>query len=164
MARIENTPWHKSRCCRQHLALTAGIVSIMILQAGFAAGVYRWVDEHGNVHYGDRPPSNEETTRLEFESAPTPAPEEDQRRMKTQRLLDALKSERERERQEAAQARAEKARQERNCQSARRQVAMYQRANSISRPGPDGERIYLSDEERSLALARARILVGQWCK
>ncbi len=164
MAHTGNIPLDTSRCCRQRLALAVGIISMTIFQAGFAAGVYRWVDGHGKVHYGDRPPSNEESTRIEVKSAPEPVPEDRQRRMRTRRLLDALESERDREKQEAVQAKAEKARQESNCQTARRQVALYQRANNISRPGPDGERSYLSDEERSQVLARARVRVDQWCK
>ncbi len=164
MPQAEKTTFEASRGWRWLLALALGIASMAILHAGLAAGVYRWLDEDGNVHYGDKPPSKEESTLIEINSAPAPRPEDVERRVKTQRLLDALESQREREKHETAQARAEKARQQGNCQSARRQVELYQRANNISRLGPEGERIYLSDEERGQALDRARTLVGQWCK
>lgn len=163
MAPAGNITFDALRCCRKVFAVAVGVASLTAFQAGLAAGVYRWVDENGEVHYGDRPPSNTESTRMEIESAPAPAPEDGERRLKTQRLLDALESQRDRDKQKAAQAKADEARQERNCQSARRQVALHQRANSVFRRGPDGERIYLSDEERKQALARARTLVDQWC-
>jgi hypothetical protein len=164
MPQAENDTLEASRGWRQLLALALGIASMAVLQARLAAGVYRWLGEDGKVHYGDKPPSTEESTPVEIESAPAPPPDDGERRVKTQRLLDALESEREREKHEAAQARAEKARQQGNCQSARRQLGLCQRANSIFRPGPEGERIYLSDEERGQALARARALIREWCK
>ncbi|HSS64839.1 MAG TPA: DUF4124 domain-containing protein [Gammaproteobacteria bacterium] len=164
MALTENITFDASRGRGRLLAIALGIASFTLLQAGLAAGVYRWVDERGEVHYGDRPPSKKESAPVEIKSAPAPAQEDGKRRLKTQRLLDALESERNRKKQEAAQARADKARQRHNCQIARRQAALYQRANNISRRGPDGERTYLNDEERSQALARARIRVDKWCK
>lgn len=151
-------PYHR------FLALALGIAALTAVGPGLAAGVYRWVDEGGDVHYGDRPPGKEGAMRIEIEAAPAPAPEDARRRAKTQRLLDALQSERNRQQAEAAQANADKARRERNCQAARRRVALYQRANNVSRRGSDGERVYLSDEERAQALAQARTIVGQWCR
>ena len=128
------------------------------------AGAYRWVDEQGKVHYGDRPPSKNKATPVELRPAPPPGRDDGERRAKTRRLLDALESERKREKQQAAKAEAEKAHGERNCKTARRRVALFQRAGKISRAGPDGERTYLSDEERDQALAHARSLVARWCK
>lgn len=164
MPQAENHTLKASGGWRQLLALALGIASMAVPQTGLAAGVYRWLDEDGKVHYGDKPPSKEESTPVEIKSAPAPRPEDSERRVKTRRLLDALESEREREKHEAAQATAEKAHQQSNCQSARRQLRLYQRANSIFRQGPEGERIYLSDEERGQALARARALKREWCK
>jgi type IV secretory pathway VirB10-like protein len=148
---------------RALFAAAACIAAVMISRPGLAAGVYRWVDEQGGVHYGDRPPSEKESTHIDIEPAPTPAPEDSERRAKSQRLLEALESERNRDKQKAAQAKEEKARRDRNCQRARRQAALYQRANAMFRRGPDGERIYLSDEEREQALAQTRSLVDHWC-
>ena len=149
--------------CRALFAVAACIAALIISQAIPAAGVYRWVDEQGRVHYGDRPPSEKESTRIEIEAPPTPAPGDGERREKTQRLLDAMESERDRDKQKAAQAEAEKARREQNCQRARQQAALYQQANALFRRGPDGERIYLSDDEREQGLVRTQALVDQWC-
>ncbi len=150
---------------RKRLAILAlGAALVIYLEAGLAAGVYRWVDEQGKVHYGDRPPKKEASTPIEIESAPVPAPDDDERRRKTRRLLEAIESERDRNKQEEAQAKADKARQETNCRSARRRVELFQRANNISRRGPDGERTYLDEKEREQALAQARSLVDRWCK
>lgn len=34
-----------------------------------AAETYRWVDEHGGIHYGDRPPQHTETTVIDHSAA-----------------------------------------------------------------------------------------------
>ncbi len=152
-----------SRFLRSLPVFALVVALIALAQQGLSAGVYRWVDDQGKVHYGDRPPSEDKAKPIELESAPVPEPDDDERRAKTRRLLDAMESERNREKEQAAQAKAEKARRERNCQVARRHVALYQRANKISRVGAEGERTYLSDEERDQALTHARSLVDRWC-
>ncbi len=85
------------------------------------------------------------------------------RREKARRVLDAIESERAREQAEVGQVRAEQARREQNCELARRRVSLLERANIVTRAGDDGERVYLNDEERGEALARARDLMREWC-
>lgn len=153
-----------SRFLRRLPVFALGVALMALAHQGVSAGVYRWVDDEGKVHYGDRPPGKDKATPIELESAPAPAPDDDERRAKTRRLLDAMESKRDRENEQAAQAKADKARRERNCEIARRHVTLYQRANQISRVGADGERTYLSDEERDQALTHARSLVDRWCK
>jgi hypothetical protein len=54
------------------LALCAALVAAAALPA--VAGVHRWVDEQGQVHYGDRPMSaSASTLRIRAESATAPA-------------------------------------------------------------------------------------------
>ncbi len=136
--------------------MTLGPTVFTIARVVLAAGVYRWVDEQGKVHYGDRPPSEAKSTPLEIEAAPTPSPENKRRRAKIQRLLNATEPGPAR-----AQAEAEQARKARNCETARRKVAFYERANSLFRLGPDGERLYSSDKDPVRARSQTRALVDQ---
>lgn len=55
-------------------------------------------------------------------------------------MLEALETDRDRDKKQAAKAEAEDAQRERNCHNARRQVALYQRANGIFGRGPDGDK------------------------
>ena len=144
--------------------LISGLLAFTLCQTPAAAGVYRWVDEQGNVHYGDRPPSKKDSTELEVKSTPAPAPEDAARRAKTQRLLDAIATERERKEQATAKAEADQAKQEHNCRRARRQVEFYERANTVFRQDTDGERHYLSETERTEVLAKAKRMVSKWCR
>ncbi|MDX1528801.1 MAG: DUF4124 domain-containing protein [Gammaproteobacteria bacterium] len=164
MTRSTDSAARASRFLRRLAVVALGLALISLAQQGSSAGVYRWVDDQGKVHYGDRPPSKDKARSIEIESAPAPAPDDHERRAKTRRLLDAMESERNREKEQAAQAKAEQARRERNCEVARRHVTLYQRANKISRVGAEGKRTYLSDEERNQALIHAQSLVDRWCK
>ena len=42
-------------------------------------------------------------------------------------------------------------------------MAKYEQARRIYRPGPEGQRIYLTDEELDAERANARRAVGEWC-
>ncbi len=44
-----------------HTALLACLLVIASLPDSSQAGLYKWVDEQGNVHYGDRPPADPDT-------------------------------------------------------------------------------------------------------
>jgi hypothetical protein len=35
------------------------------------AQVYKWVDEHGKIHYGDRPPEEERASKLAVRKSPS---------------------------------------------------------------------------------------------
>lgn len=128
-----------------------------------ASGVYKWVDDQGKVHYGDRPPAAAKPTEVEIEKKPVPSATDTGRQEKTQRLLDAIESDREREKKAAAREAAISAQRKRNCAIAKRRVEILERANNVSTSGDDGERKYLNDNERASAMKQARQLVREWC-
>lgn len=142
------------------ILLMSGLLAVAPTTAG---GVYKWVDEKGNVHYGDRPPSGVTPKEVELEDRPAPTATDTRRREKTRRLLNAIESERKREKEASAREQARAAQRERNCALARRRAEILERANSISITGDDGERTYLNDEDRAAALAQAKKLVREWC-
>lgn len=135
----------------QHIHLAA-VLALML--AGFAASadVYKWTDRDGNVHYGDRPPaSGEQADSVSL----TPSPELDadygERSLKRRRLLEAFEADRaERQRldDEAALAKRDRAQQ---CEQARRMLADLERANLLYTTDQDGNRVYMSDDERHQA-------------
>lgn len=134
-----------------------------------AVGVYRWVDAHGKVHYGDRPPSAERPTETveitgNARGVPPTSPDTDARRLKQRRLLEAFKTERERKQARMSKARADKALREKNCQRARRNLALYQRSGVLANRGKDGKRTYLTDAERERVLARSEAAIARWCR
>jgi hypothetical protein len=50
-----------------------------------------------------------------------------------------------------------------NCKMSRERVAKYSNAMRLYRPGPNGERVYLTNEELDAERADANRAVDQWC-
>ena len=44
----------------------AGVLSLMLWAGVCQAEIYRWVDDNGKVHFGDRPPATQKTEKLEI--------------------------------------------------------------------------------------------------
>jgi len=138
------------------------------------AGLYKWTDENGKVHYSDQPPpSDVKQTQTLKESksaaaapsatgakpgaaAKTPAEQEMEFR---KRRLEAAEGEAKAKKD--AEAAEEK---KRNCERANAQVASLQRGGRITHPGPNGEQIYMSDAEIANELVNARKVADSWCK
>jgi uncharacterized protein DUF4124 len=135
------------------------------------ADLYKWTDEKGNVHYSDQPPTGEvkksESLKQTKSSATSEAPAA-AAKPKTAAELDMEFRKRRVEAAEAeakAQKEAEAAEEKkRNCQRATAQVAALERGGRITRPGPNGEQIYMSDEEIAKEVVNARKSADSWCK
>ncbi len=144
-----------------HKSGSTGLLLVAcLLSAGLgAAEVYRWTDERGQVHYGERPPPDG-GQRLELPRAQSGAAQQDretaQRRARQQRLLEAYEYEREKQQADAARAAAQRQ------QAAARCSELKRRWRRLSYPGPvyftraNGERDYLSDERREAEKRRMR--------
>lgn len=118
-----------------------------------AAAVYRWTDAQGMVHFSDRPDEMPKAERVEVRppaASTMPAPrheaEEDDAGAPLQ--PDAV-----------AQAEVRK----KNCAIARDTLAHNESIDRMYRLGPDGERVFLTDEEREAVMRRSRDDVVKWC-
>lgn len=152
----------------------AGIALYAALAAATAVAadegtVYLWVDKDGTPHYQDRPPEGDVSAAQELSVR--------YKLTDGQAIAAARKSKAElgaaadlREKQQAADKSAEqadrdqvKSEREQGCQAARDKLAKYETAHRLYKPGPDGQRTYLSDEETDAARAAARRDVDEWC-
>jgi hypothetical protein len=154
-------------------------VLVICAAAGVAAAqdsapVYKWVDQNGTVNYGDQPPAGTAAEALPIRlrrSSPAPT----QARLKSRddgatapdSLLNAGEPADEADAADATVPADERekliAQRQQNCQKARDRMASYEQAKRIYRPGPTGERVYLSSEEIDAERATARVAVAEWC-
>ncbi len=126
--------------------------------------MYRWTDESGRVHYGDRPPQGEGTP-VELDAAHEPTSESsgaEAHPIPRERLLRAFEKER-RERRERARRRAleQEARAQR-CATARDNLHEIQSARYLYE-GEGEQRLVLSEEERRDVTEQWREAVRRWC-
>jgi hypothetical protein len=136
-------------------------IAVLTVTQAAATEVFRWVDEDGQVHFGDRPrAADARSIQVEPKAVGAMDPE---RRQTTRRLLEAF--ERKRERQREADAAEERREQERarRCAEARRLRRGVDHPGPVYREGADGSRSYLDDGERAAARAQAQRALERWC-
>jgi hypothetical protein len=148
---------------------------IFCLLAGPAlAEMYKWTDENGKTHYSDQPPPGVTKTETikgpkATQATPTPPPAppgalpprgapDPEMEFRKRRVQAA---ELEAKQQKDAQAAEEK---KRNCDRATEQVKAYERGGRVTRYGPNGEQIFLNEQEIQSELVNARKTVDSWCK
>jgi Domain of unknown function (DUF4124) len=127
--------------------------------------VYRWVDEQGKVHYGERPPSGATAKAVDDKLATppgAPAPKAASDASQQERDFQRRRLERE-QRAAREQKAAEKAK--RDCERERSRLAQLRTARRVP-AGVDakGDRRYLSDGERADAIASQEAAVGRACR
>lgn len=128
------------------------------------ASTYRWVDENGQTHFGDRPPANAATDEVRLKS---PAPSSDAAaRARKQRVNEFLEqTERERAERNEAKARqeAKAAKHEARCQALRARLKHLKRVSGIYRLNKDGEQVFVDDEENERIRREFRDKVQREC-
>ncbi|MCL5668700.1 MAG: DUF4124 domain-containing protein [Gammaproteobacteria bacterium] len=127
------------------------------------AGIYKWVDEKGKVHYGDRP-GNSGAQEVTVKPAPPQDSGLREREDKQQRLLKSLEQDRKQTEQARDQARADKIRSEQECKMAKVRLKSYEQAGYFYADESDGKKRILSNEESKDSLEKARKAVDYWCK
>ena len=144
------------------------LILFLVAAAGnTAAGIYRWVDENGQVQFGDRPPpeatgSDEVIIRNQGPASDTAAPVN--RKQARDRLLEQYQQEREEKKEAIAKKRKEKKQREARCNSAKARLKDYQEHGLLYERLPNQERKYLTSQERDAAITKAQADVKKWCK
>jgi hypothetical protein len=140
------------------------IVALFLMSCtGTAAGeIYKCTDAQGQVHYGDSPCGDNARVFVP-KTVPAADPGMDQRRQKTQRLLDAMQEERRQAQQAELEQRVEAEKRRLNCQRARDRLRQYSEASALYHVDEEGNRSVFSDAEREASTQEARAAVAQWC-
>lgn len=127
--------------------------------------MYRWVDEQGKVHYGERPPSGAKASPVEDKlAAPSGAPAPKAAPDASQQERDFQRRRMEREQKDASEQKAaEKTKQQ--CERERTRLAQLRNVRRIQ-SGVDekGNLRYMSDAERADAIASQEGAVARACR
>jgi hypothetical protein len=133
-----------------------------------SAGVYRWVDEQGRTHFGDRPPPTGDAQEMQLPRSPASSTgdasfTEDRARAR-RKLLEYFDDKRAEEKAAAERAERERAARAAGCRDARQALQRYSSAGRIFRPTADGGRAYLSAEDRDALIERLEAQIAQLCE
>jgi hypothetical protein len=128
------------------------------------AEVYKSVDEHGKVQYGDRP-SGTQSEQIQIKTSPAqPDPDAAEHREKSRKLLNEFSDEQAEKKQQAVKHQEEEAQRKANCELAQKHLDEYEHAARLYVTDKNGERRNLTGDEYSKALENSRAAVKQWCR
>lgn len=144
------------------IVLLAGLQAILSIAQ---AEVYRWVDEDGAVHFGDKPAHKQSAEKIEIRKEETAnVPDQGNRLKKQQRLLSAMDEERKINKKKQAQEKKGKQEVIANCNYAKKTLDDYLQSGSLFDVDKSGNKVYFSDQQREEEIQKVREAVEYWCK
>ncbi len=138
----------------RHLLLIAALLPTLA-----TAEIYRWTDEQGRVHFGQRPVAGAEPVQVKPQVVERDTHTQE-REARTQRFYDARREE---QQQAAATAAAQREERAGECRELRRRLEQMPEGYRYYREGAGGERIYYSDDETDAARRQLRERIAQRC-
>lgn len=158
---------------KQHAISWSLCLALLTLAADATGQVYRWVDENGVVHYGDRAPQGVEATLVGVKpntvpiSRPEPAASDAEGAAEAEGEAAESLSYAEQRRRERAERRQEqeKAARERqaNCDAMRSRKAFLEPSPRVLVEDEDGTTRRLDDDERLRLLSEANAYLAENC-
>ena len=144
------------------------LLATLLLQSPVFGAIYKWTDASGEVHYTQTPPPKGIATQ-KIQDAPPPAESqqsihEDQQKL--QERIDAMDERRASQDEEAAIKKQEKENreiEEKNCITAKNNLAKLQQGGIKRYLTPEGEVIRLTEEDRQRHITEANKQVEQYC-
>ena len=138
------------------LVAMCGLLSLPV-----AAEIHRCTGADGNMIFSDVPCGEEATV---FKPLKPVNPDKSLlRNDKRDRLLRAFEEERQLEREQATEEKAERDKRARKCAEAKDDLRVMKQAGRMYDLDEDGNRFYLSDAQRAEALRDTRAAVAHWC-
>ena len=131
------------------------------------AEVYKWVDEQGDVHYGDKPDSvQSEQLKIQQQSPSTPTNNlsDAERRQYQQKLLESMTYERQQKEQAKAKDKKEREKAKQKCDKAKQKLTKMKQAGYLYSKNEQGERLVLDDEQHKAATAQVEAAIKKHCK
>jgi len=143
------------------------IIFILIFLAhpiGHASQIYKWVDEHGKVHFGDRPNAELKQQEVQLKPLNTMDGPSGERRRKQQKLLESYQHRRDEKAKANEEKRIKQAETDKKCAQMRNALKRYLRSPALFEKLPDGKKRYLARKERDAETARLKRAINKQCR
>ncbi|MFA6120798.1 MAG: DUF4124 domain-containing protein [Sideroxydans sp.] len=143
------------------------VAALALLSLNAQAGLNKWVDAQGNVHYSDTPPQNVKTQSVPniAGTGQAAAPATYSSKSYVEREADLKKSKQEKSEagEKKAQQEAQAEEKKRNCDAAQQNLRVLEEGTRIVTYDANGEKTYLDDAAREQRLNDARKAVSNHC-
>ena len=149
------------------MRIIAVVLGVLLALPVWSAGVYRWTDENGRVHYGDRPPGqgSGQTVKVPKSSGSgsSAAPSSEDRQKAMQQYLEEADYERQKKR--AAQQKRDQARDklDSKCKVVKKELEDTLQHPRLYDYDQNGERYFLSGAQRDAHIQREQNWIRENC-
>jgi len=150
----------------KRIALSCAVMALTLASGAMANEIYKWTDEDGNLHYGDRPTGviTEERLAMTYNRTNGGAVQKRvQARVEATTAREEARTEAAAADQEAEENAAIAAERERKCERSRTRLETYLQSRRLYRTDDNGERVYLDDGQRTEARRKAEEQVAEFC-
>ncbi len=150
----------------ERLLVGLAVLAVATGSAAMANEIYKWTDENGNVHYGDRPSGSatEQRMALTYRRTDTGSL---QQRVKSHADSVAARQDRKaeaaKEEKAAEEKAAEAATNAKKCDGYRAQLETFVQSRRLYREDENGERVYLDETQSQEARTRVEELISENC-
>lgn len=138
-------------------------ILLMIFALPASAEIYKWVDEQGKVHYGDKPQSDASELKVDIEKKghiKTSAEREEKRR----RLIEEYKDDDRREAETREKEKQQKKALAKDCVYAKDKLRRYQKASQLYELDKNGNRVAVSEEKKTRELQKLQKSINRHCQ
>jgi len=150
-----------NKTIKYYLGATPLIVACL-MPVHVLAGMYKWVDEGGNVQYTQTPPP----AGIEAETIKPPPKVDTDAALKEleaqQGKATELRESRLEKAEQANQAQQELELRKKNCEMARARLASYEQP-MVKFVQEDGTKVRATEEERQTEIAKSQEMIKEWC-
>lgn len=140
------------------------LIFLLFISCGsYAAGIKKWTDENGQVHYGDNPPAKSQSESIRVSRPPSdpgkPLPRFSDTQAEEGDKADNTDTPKE---EPLPETTAEQAAEE--CARAKKDLATLRRSNRIRLKSDDGKVHYMTPEEIEKRKTQSQEDIDQFCK
>ena len=137
---------------------------MLLVVSPVSAGIYKWTDSNGKVHFGDRPVDVESATEININTdnhtgVTNSSGNNDEREY----LLKKIDEKKQEDAEKRKKRLALKKKHQKLCDNFKRHHQNQIQSNQLYTMSPDGERTYLSDKERAVRLNKIKKGISKYC-
>lgn len=137
-----------------------------VFSSAVQAEVFKWVDDKGMVHYGDKQHNGSQAVEMQVDMTESAAPKKNEvsRDEKRRRVTDALEEDRLEKKESREKKKIERERDKRRCNQLKDKKQRFDSAGSLYKLDKDGNRVYMSAKEREKSDKRLNDQIKKYCR
>ena len=138
----------------------------MLLTLAAPAEIYKWVDDEGKVHYGEKPPNTTtdkavETIKIKDDVGTSDNQRANEAFKKKSKSLDENRKKRKKEKLAKKKKAGDQAKMKKKCEAAKKLLAGYQMPRVALVEG--GEYTWLNEEQQQAKIKETKALIKKVC-